>query len=114
MIKRVLISLALFVALSVGILAYLAAPLFSTPKFSVTNKSSETVEIIAFWRKETKNIGQIDPGNKVEFKVNDEAAIKFKAKYASGKEATSEEIYFTSGLSVAARVTENNIELKYE
>ena len=114
MIKKVLIGLALFVALSVGVLAYIASPFFTEPKFIVTNESSKPVEVIAFWRTETKNIGHIDPGNKIEFKVNDEAAMKFKAKYTSGKEVDSGEIYFTSGLSIAAKVNENNIELNYE
>jgi hypothetical protein len=50
---------------------------------------------MAYWRNESKNLGTIAPGQKVQFKVNAEAAISFKAKFLTGRELASSEMYFT-------------------
>lgn len=114
MIKKALFGIAVVVIVCVGALVYIAAPYLTTPTFSVSNSSASPVSVIAFWRDKSKDLGLIAPGEVIEFEVNDEAAIKFKAKYSSGKEVISEEMYFSSGLSIDATVTETGIELNYE
>ena len=111
--RKVLLGVAVFFLIGLAILAYVAAPYVATPKFSVVNISDKPVQVIAYWRNESKNLGTIAPSQKVEFKVNAEAAMSFKAKFASGKELTSDDIYFTSGLSIEANITESGIELRY-
>ena len=114
MIKKVLLGIAVIALIIIGILAYIAAPYLRTPVFTVNNSSGEPVEVIAFWREDNKNLGMVYPEKQIIFKLNDEAAIKFKAKYASGKEIISEEIYFTSDTSIQAEVTKTSIKLSYE
>jgi hypothetical protein len=111
--KKVLVGFAASLLLGVAFLAYLAAPYFATPKFTVLNGSDKPVQVVACWREETKNLGTIAPGQKVEFVVSAEAAMSFKARFANGKELASEEIYFTSGTAVAADISESDIKLQY-
>ena len=84
-----------------------------TPKFSVVNGSDKPVQVVAYWRNESKGLGTLSPSQKVEFVVNAEAAMSFKAKFANGKELASDEIYFTSGTSVEANISESAIKLEY-
>jgi hypothetical protein len=111
--RRVLFGVASFFLVGLAILAYLAAPYVAPPKFIVANTSDKPVLVIAYWRSESKNLGTIAPSQKVKFRVNAEAAMSFKAKFANGKELTSDGIYFTSGISIEANITESDIKLRY-
>ncbi|MCG3111687.1 MAG: hypothetical protein MCM46_07655 [Candidatus Manganitrophus sp. SB1] len=109
--KKALIGAVGMVLVGLGVLAYLAAPYVATPVFSAINSSREPVQVMAYWRNESKNLGTVAPGQK--FKVNAEAAISFKAKFLNGRELASSEMYFTSGTSIEADITESGIELRY-
>ncbi len=99
-------------AFAVGALAFLAAPYVATPVFTVTNGSNVSVEVSAHWREETKILGKLDPGSELEFEVNDEAAMEFKATKPDGSVLTSAPpVYFTSGTSTTAVVKESSIEV---
>lgn len=90
------------------------ASYMTTPTFSVSNFSDAPIQVTAYWREKSRDLGEIAPGQKVEFEVNDEATISFKAKYPNGKELKSREIYFTSGIAIQAEVTESGIEVNHE
>ncbi len=113
MIKKVLFGIAGIFLLGLAFLVYWGTPFFATPKFSVVNGSDKPVQVVAYWRNESKGLGTLSPSQKVEFVVNAEAAMSFKAKFANGKELASDEIYFTSGTSVEANISESAIKLEY-
>jgi hypothetical protein len=112
--RKVLLGISASLLVGLGALAYLAAPYLATPRFSVLNATRNPVQVTAYWRNESKLLGTIAPNQEVEFTVNAEAAISFKAKYENGKEVASEGMYFTSGTSIEAKITGTAIELRYE
>ena len=95
-------------------LLILAIPSFSDPEFEFVNNSSEAVSVVAAWRNNEREIGGVQPGTSHQFRVNDEAAMKFKIRYASGREIESEPVYFTSGTKVIATISNNSIEVRYD
>lgn len=95
-------------------LLILAIPSFFDPEFAVVNNSSETVSVIAAWRSQEKVIGSIDPMSSREFSIDDEAAMTFKVRYASGKEIESDPLYFTSGAKVIATISSDGIAVQYD
>ncbi len=113
MIKKVLLGFAALFLLGVVSLTYMFASYMTTPTFSVNNLSGEPIQVTAYWREKSRNLGEISPGQKVEFEVNDEATISFKAKYLNGKELKSREIYFTTGIAIQAEVTESGIKVNH-
>jgi len=114
MIKKVLLGLAALFPVGIASFASIVAPYMAPPTFNVNNSSGEPVQVTAYWREKNRNLGEIAPGQKVEFEVNDEAAISFKARYPNGKELRSREIYFTTGITIQAEVTELGIEVNYD
>jgi hypothetical protein len=48
------------------------------------------------------------------FSVNDEAAMKFKVRYSSGREVETEPLYFTSGIKVIATISSDGVEVRYD
>ncbi len=114
MIKKISRSLlALFIVIC-GVALYFAAPYFADPVFIVKNVLSEHVQVTAYWKKQTMDLGTIEPSGIKKFKLNDEAAIIFTALYPDGKKVSSTEMYFTSGTVIHARITKSGIELRYE
>ena len=112
--RKALLGISALLLVGLGALAYLAAPHFATPRFSVLNATRSAVQVTAYWKNESKRLGTIGPSQEVEFTVDDEAGISFEAKYKNGKEVASDEMYFTSGTSIEAKITETAVELRYE
>lgn len=84
----------------------------ATPTFTVTNKSEVNMQVTAHWRQEVKGLGELTPSDEVQFTVNDEAAMVFKAVKPDGSVLSSEPaVYFTSGTSTSAVITGSSIEV---
>ena len=114
MIKKIFRSwLALFIVIC-GVVMYYAAPFFAEPVFVVKNDCTENVKVTAYWKKQIRDLGPIEPSGIKKFKLNDEAAITFTALYPDDQKVSSTEMYFTSGTAIHARVTKSGIELRYE
>ena len=114
-IKKLLFAIVAILAIGAGLLVYFAAPYVATPKFVVKNESGVSVEVTAHWREKSKRIGSIVAGSKRVFEVNDEAAMEFRAVYPSGQVVTSSPaVYFTSGTTIIAVVTESAVEVSAE
>jgi len=98
-----------------GSVAYFAASYVATPKFIVKNESDVNVEVTAYWKQQSKNLGSILAGGEQMFELNDEAAMEFRVAYPDGQVITSSPaIYFTSGTTVIAVVTESAIKVNAE
>ena len=98
-----------------GSVAYFAASYVATPKFIVKNESDVNVEVTAYWKQQSKNLGSILAGGEQMFELNDEAAMEFRVAYPDGQVITnSPAIYFTSGTTVIAVVTESAIKVNAE
>jgi len=95
-------------------LLILATPSFFDPEFEIVNNASEAVSVVATWRSNEKQIGKIQSMSSYRFSVNDETAMKFKVRYASGREVESEPQYFTSGIKVIATISSDGIEVRYD
>ena len=48
------------------------------------------------------------------FSIDDEAAMSFTVRYASGEKIKSEPLYFTSGMKVIAGISSDGIEVGYD
>lgn len=114
MIRRIFNILTAAAVLFFAALVILAAPSFYDPEFEVVNNSSEAVSIVAAWRYKEKQIGSIESMSSHRFSVNDEAAMKFKVRYASGKEIDTEPMYFTSGIKVIVIISSDGIDVRYD
>ncbi|MEH6470902.1 MAG: hypothetical protein V7752_06580 [Halopseudomonas sp.] len=95
-------------------LGILAAPSFFDPEFKVVNNSSETVSIVAEWRSNEKQISSIESMSSYQFSVNGEDVMRFRVRYASGKELETDPLYFSSGIKVIAIITSDGIEVRYD
>ncbi|MEQ8835402.1 hypothetical protein [Haliea sp.] len=114
MIRRTFNILTVAVAIFFGVLVILAVPSFFDPAFEVVNKTTLPVFVVAEWRNEEKELGNIAPMSSYEFSVNDEAAMKLRVRYPGGAETESEPIYFTSGIQVIAMITIDAIKVRYD
>jgi hypothetical protein len=113
-IERAFKLLSVVALISIGALVVFAAPSFFDPEIEVINNSLEPVEVIAEWRDNKREIGRIESSSSRQFSVDDEAAVKFKVSYASGKEYETEPLYFTSGIKVIANITSDGVEVSYD
>lgn len=102
-----------FVAL-VLLLALQVIPLLRGPAFLVTNGTGADVAVTAQWRNRSRPLGDLAAGEQIRFRLNDEAAMHFVARYPDGRELASEEIYFTGGSRVEAEVREHRILVRYD
>lgn len=115
MIKKLVLGTFTALIIGAGALAYLAAPYVATPEFVVKNESGVSIEVTAQWRERSKKLGSLPAGSEQVFEVNDEAAMKFRVVYPSGRVITSEPaIYFTSGTKVIAVVGKSSIDVSTE
>ena len=114
MIRRTFNILTVAFAIFFGVLVILAVPSFFDPAFEVVNTTTQPVFVVAEWRNEEKELGNIAPMSSYEFSINDEAAMKFRARYPRGAETESEPIYFTSGVQVIATITSDAIKVRYD
>ena len=95
-------------------LLILAAPSFLDPEFEVVNRSSGDVSVVATWRGNERRIGPMRPMSSHRFTLDDEAAITFRVRYASGREVETDPLYFTSGIKVIATISDDGIEVRYD
>lgn len=114
-VKKLLFATVAILVIGAGSLVYFAAPYVATPKFVVKNESDISVEVTAHWREQIKSLSNIPAGSERVFEVNDEAAMEFRAVYQNGLVITSSPaVYFTSGTTVIAVVTESAVEVSTE
>jgi hypothetical protein len=114
MIRHVFNALTVASALFLLALIVLAIPSFMDPEIEVVNDSPETVAVVASWRNHEKRLDGIQPGASREFTVDDEAAIRFRVRYAGGREIESEPLYFTKGIRVIAEVSDAGVAVRYD
>ena len=114
MIRHIYRVLSVASFLFFAVLAIFAIPSFLPPAFEVVNESTEPVFVVAEWRNEEKEIGNINPMSSYEFRISDEAAMKFSVTYPGGGKAESEQIYFTRGVKVIATITDKDIKVRYD
>ena len=114
MIRRLFNVLTIASVLFFVVLAILAAPSFFDPVFEVVNRSNEPVFVVAQWRKEEKEIGDIGPMSSYEFSLDAEGAMRFRVGYPGDGEAVSEPIYFTSGTKVIATISSDAVNVRYD
>lgn len=106
--------LTLAAALFLLALLIIAVPSFLDPEFEVINESSEAVSVVASWHRNDMQVGELRPMASRQFSIDDEATITFKVRYQSGKEVSSEPLYFTSGSRIVATVSDAAIEARYD
>ncbi len=103
----------------VGVLFFLALlvlflPSVFNPAFVVNNTTRQPVHVVAEWRDQRRDIGQIDARSSRSFHVGDEAAMVFLVTYADGRRAVSEAIYFSNGLEIVATISEEQVSVGYD
>ena len=114
MIERTFKLLNILAVLFFSALVIFAVPSFFDPEIEVINNSSEVVTVVAKWGRNKKEIGRMESKSSFQFSIDDEAAVKFKVSYASGKEFETEPVYFTRGIKVIATITSNGVEVHYD
>lgn len=70
--------------------------------------------MVATWRNNEKKIDKIQSMSSRRFNVNDEAGMKFKVRFSSGKEAETEPLYFTRAVKVIAAISGDGVEVRYD
>lgn len=98
----------------IGALIFMATSYFSEPAFIISNKTHENVSLTARWRYKEIEIGNLAPGDYMEYKVSDEAAMQFIATFNDGKTIKNNPIYFTSGTLINIEILDNEITANYE
>ena len=112
--KKTLVLIGSISFIIIGALMFMAAPYLATATFKISNKTNETVSLVATWREQEKNIGSLKAGGQMEFKANDEAAMQFIATFNSNKIISNRPIYFTSGTKINVEIHDNELLTKYE
>jgi hypothetical protein len=114
MIRRIFNILTVATALFFIVLLILATPSFFDPEFEIVNNSAEAVSVVAVWRNNEKKIGRIPSMSSHRFSVEDEAAMQFRVRYASGRVVETEPLYFTSGIKVIATISSDGVIVRYD
>lgn len=83
----------------------------TTPKFRIENISTDTVQVTAYWRDKSKEIGELKTGSIVMFEINDEAAMSFEVVYPDGTVKNTTAVYFTSGTTVYVQINSKGIDV---
>ena len=113
-IRRIANFLTIAAALFFFALLSLAIPSFFDPEFEIVNNTAEAVSVVASWRDQEKKIMKIEPMSSHRFSIDDEAAMKFRVRFAGGREVETEPLYFTSGIKVIARISSEGVEVSYD
>ena len=108
--KCLTISAVLFFS---GLLIFII-PSFFEPEFEIKNSSPVIVSVVALYRDNEKNIGEIQPFSSYSFSINDEAGIKFRVTYADKKIIESKEKYFTRGTKLIIVITADTVDVNYD
>lgn len=114
MIKTLFKCLTISAILFFSAVVIFIIPSFFEPEFEVKNASPVIVSVVAIWRDNKKNIGEIQPMSSYSFSINDEAGIKFRVTYADKKIIESNEMYFTRGIKLITVITADSVEVKYD
>lgn len=112
MSKKPVIAIATFASVILGlfVLFYMLAPQAS--RFIVANVDSEPVRVTAHWRGQTRDLGRIAPGKRVEFSLKDEAAMSFEIIRENGTGVNTSAVYFTNGLTVHVEISHARVDVK--
>lgn len=107
------------ITLAAVLLVLLAAavfvlPSFRDPRFEVVNESGGAVTAVARWAGRERLIGELRSSSSRRFSVDGEAGMQFRVRYAGGREVTSDEVYFTPGVTVVAVIREDGVEVGYD
>ena len=97
-----------------ALVAFLLVPSLRGPRFEVSNKSTEVVFVSATWAGQRKEIGPVRPSATHTFTLDGEAAIRFGARFPTGRVMESESIYFSSGMTVLVTITARGVEVRYD
>lgn len=107
--KKTLLVIGLSILLLATAYIFMVAKPPSAPNVHVRNSDTEPVEVVARWRDTTKDIGEIGPGNTVDFSVDDQTAITLDIKRANGTAVGTGEIDLPSGVSTHVEITRTGV-----
>lgn len=113
MMRRFAKALTLAALAYLAILLILAAPLFIDSGVELVNNATDAVSVVAVWRGNQKKVDGILQGNSRRFSINDEGAVKFRVRYADGRERESEPVYFSSGITLIVTISEHSVKVRY-
>ncbi len=111
--KRALLVISLIVL--IGLVAggfWISKQLFA-PMFVLNNHLAVPVRVNAFWREESKELGEIAPNGMLAFDIQDEASIEFQVHYPDGQVQVGNRIYFTPGLHIRVDIYADQVEVNY-
>src|SRR5690606_993050 len=77
-IRKLLFFAAAIVVIGAGVALYVAAGYVATPTVVVKNESDSSVEVTAFWRETSRELGRVEAGSERRTRVRDEAAMTFR------------------------------------
>ena len=106
-----LLDVVILLVMGLVVVNYL--PVFFDARFLVENRSHEAVAVRASWLDQADDIGSLAPSARHEFRVNGEAAMRFTVIFPDGRETTSSEIYFSSGMTVDVIISDTGVALEY-
>ena len=84
------------------------------PRFQVSNKSSQAVNVTVARQDKSRDLGTIEAGSQISLTARDESSLVFTVKYADGREIESQPVYFTSGVAVNVTIRQDGIDVKRE
>lgn len=109
--KKFLIPAAILIVLGLATILLVVFPLVFTPRFITANLSDEPIFLTVEWRDQSMSVGNIEPGQQLEFRLNDEAPLTFVARFPGGVRVASMPVPFRRGTVIHARVTSSGIEV---
>jgi len=111
--RHAILALDVFALMVVGITAVLVFPLFQDARFEVVNGAMRSVRVFATWEQQQRDLGILSPGDARGFDVGGESTLRFIVRFPDGATLSSEEIYFSSGMTVIVTVTDTGIVASY-
>lgn len=106
--KRALAFFLMFVA----VVIYAVNLQLAKATFTVINRSSEPVEVTASWQGQVKALGLLAPQAESAFEVEEEAVMKFRANFASGKISSALVPSYSLGSDIIVLINDSVIEIK--
>ena len=84
-----------------------------TPMFMLNNHLAVPVEVNAYWKGKSRELGDIDFNGMLAFEINDEGKVEFQVLYPDGQLQTSELIYFSQDVQIVLDIYADSVELDY-
>lgn len=106
--KRALAFFLMFVA----IVIYAVNLQLAKATFTVINRASEPVEVTASWQGQVNALGLLAQNTESSFEVEEEAVMKFRASYASGKISSALVPSYSLGSDIVVLINDSTIEIK--